>query len=72
MIPRLPAMYDDLVAATAGYPFVFFTASAILLSTGLIVVRASAHGITFSSGSSSGSPGAEPRPGPGTSESESG
>ncbi|HOX14265.1 MAG TPA: MFS transporter [Spirochaetia bacterium] len=52
-----------LVAATAGYPFVFFTASAILLGTGLIVVRASAHGITFSSGSPSGAPDPEPRTG---------
>lgn len=45
-----------VVASSAGYPFVFFTASAILLGTGLIVVRASAHGITFSPGSPSGEP----------------
>lgn len=52
-----------VVATWAGYPFVFFTASGILLATGLIVVRASEHGITFSSGSDAQGPGPELRPG---------
>lgn len=45
-----------VVATWAGYPFVFFTASAILLGTGLIVVRASSHGITFGSDSAPAEP----------------
>ncbi|MCK7506493.1 MAG: hypothetical protein MZV70_22175 [Desulfobacterales bacterium] len=52
----------------AGYPFVFFAASGILMATGLIVVRASAHGITFGSGSRPGVPEVRPAPGGGDSE----
>ncbi len=57
-----------VVAAAAGYPFVFFAASGILMATGLIVVRASAHGITFGSGSRPGVPEVRPAPGGGDSE----
>lgn len=49
-----------VVATWAGYPFVFFTASVILLATGLIVVRASDHGITFSSGAGAPEPDSAP------------
>lgn len=56
-----------VVATWAGYPFVFFVASGILLSTGLVVVRASAHGITFGSGSRPGTSESRPASGGGDS-----
>lgn len=52
-----------VVATTAGYPFVFLTASAILLGTGLIVVRVSAHGISIGSETRSRTPDTRPESG---------
>ena len=52
------------VAATAaGYSSVFFVAAAILLVTGLIVIRASAYGIAFGPGFASPVPKNRSRPG---------
>ena len=39
-----------VVATATGYPSVFFVTAIILLGTGLIVVRAASHGITFGAG----------------------
>lgn len=48
-----------VVATAAGYPSVFFVTAIILLGTGLIVVRAASHGITFGAGADANAVAAE-------------